>query len=98
MSEWQGSGDGGNRPTPWLSFSRKESKMETTTQNAAPQWYDGAPATMPDADVLADLFAYRRMHCGQCRKRGMKVVPQHTLDGRYRLVCSCRTCRHVEEC
>lgn len=72
--------------------------MDVTRQDAGGQWFDGAPLNVPSEIVLIDLLIYRRMRCPECRKRGMKAVPQHTTDGRCRIVCSCRTCRHVEEC
>jgi hypothetical protein len=62
------------------------------------EWTDGAPLAMPSEVVLIDLRTYRRLACAVCLKRGMKAVPQHDASGRYRVLCSCRTCRHVEAC
>jgi hypothetical protein len=61
-------------------------------------WYDGAPLSLPSDLLLADLLAYRRLVCPDCRKRGMKARPQHNPGGRYRILACCRTCRHVEVC
>jgi hypothetical protein len=60
-------------------------------------WLDGAPLSLPSEIILIDLLIYRRMHCPKCRMRGMKAVPQHNGE-RYRVLCSCRNCRHVEAC
>ncbi len=72
--------------------------MDVTQEGAGGQWYDGAPLAVPSEIVLIDLMVYRRMRCPKCRKRGMKAVPQHNASGGYRVLCSCRTCRHVEAC
>ena len=70
----------------------------TTPMNAEEGgWQDGAPLSVPSEIVLIDLMVYRRMTCAGCGKRGMKAVPQHNGE-RYRILCSCRTCRHVEAC
>jgi len=61
-------------------------------------WTDGAPLRIPSAVVLGDVRTYRRLTCAACGKRGMKATPQHTAIGGYRVLCSCRTCRHVEVC
>jgi hypothetical protein len=60
-------------------------------------WRDGAPLSVPSDAVWHDMMIYRRLTCAVCRKRGMKAVPQHNGE-RYRVLCSCRTCRHVEPC
>jgi hypothetical protein len=59
-------------------------------------WHDGPPPDMPAAAILADLLAYRKLVCAGCGKRGMKVSTQHTESGAYRVLVSCRTCKHVE--
>jgi hypothetical protein len=61
-------------------------------------WLDGAPPSMPSEAVLADLLAYRKMKCPGCGKKGMKATPQHTEQGRYRIIASCHNCRYTEEC
>ena len=60
-------------------------------------WMDGAPLSVSSEVVLVDIRTYRRLTCARCGKRGMKAVPQHNGE-RYRVLCSCRTCRHVEAC
>jgi hypothetical protein len=60
-------------------------------------WTDGASLSVPSQIILIDLRTYRRLTCAGCGKRGMKAVPQHD-GGRYRILCSCRNCRHVETC
>jgi hypothetical protein len=61
-------------------------------------WLDGAPLALPSEIILIDLIVYRKMTCAGCGKRGMKATPQHTAEGGYRVLCSCRNCRHDEEC
>lgn len=60
-------------------------------------WTDGAPLSVPSEVVLIDIRIYRRLPCAGCGKGGMKAAPQHNGQ-RYRILCSCRTCRHVEAC
>jgi hypothetical protein len=75
--------------------------MNTTTTNsqiADGTWRDGAPPSVPSEAVLIDLMAYRRLTCAGCGKKGMKAVPQHSDAGSYRILASCRNCRHREAC
>jgi hypothetical protein len=60
-------------------------------------WIDGAPLSLPSEILLIDLMVYRRITRSRCGKRGMKAVPQHHGE-RYRILCSCRCCRHTETC
>jgi hypothetical protein len=60
-------------------------------------WTDGAPLSIPSEIVFIDIRTYRRMRCAGCGKPGMKAVPQHNGE-RYRILCSCRVCRHQEAC
>jgi hypothetical protein len=61
-------------------------------------WFDGAPASVPGDAVWNDMRIYRRLKCAGCGKPGMRAIPQHTASGRYRVLASCRTCRHREAC
>ena len=62
-------------------------------------WLDGAPASVLSDTIHVDLMTYRKMICPVCRKRGGKVTPQrHSQTGAYRVLFSCRTCRHREAC
>jgi hypothetical protein len=61
-------------------------------------WQDGAPLSIPSEAVVTDMLAYRRLTCAGCLKHGMRATQQHNASGRYRVLCSCRTCRHVEAC
>ncbi len=61
-------------------------------------WTDGAPLAILSEIVLIDIRTYRRLTCAGCGKRGMKAIPQHNASGEYRILCSCRTCRHQEAC
>jgi hypothetical protein len=61
-------------------------------------WQDGAPFSIPSEAVIIDVRNYRRLTCAGCGKRGMKAVPQHNGSGAYRVLCSCRLCRHQEAC
>jgi hypothetical protein len=48
--------------------------------------------------ALVHLLIYQWFICTACRECGMKMVPQHQANGGYRILCSCRTCRHIEAC
>ena len=61
-------------------------------------WRNGAPLSVPSEIIVIDMMAYRKLTCAGCGKRGMKATPQHNASGSYRVLCSCRTCRHVEAC
>jgi hypothetical protein len=54
--------------------------------------------SVPFAAVLADLLSYRRLVCPGCGRGGMKLQPQHTTSGGYRVLASCRRCRCIEVC
>jgi hypothetical protein len=90
------------RPGSWPSFLGKESEMNLIAFPIVAEdshgWRDGAPLSVPSEVVLIDLTTYRRMRCPKCGQRGFKAVPQHNAAGAYRVLCSCRTCPHVEVC
>jgi hypothetical protein len=73
----------------------QQTNTETNVAEGASRWLDGAPLPVPSETVLIDILAYRQVKCAGCGKRGMKAMPQHRGD-RYRILCSCRTCRHTE--
>jgi hypothetical protein len=60
-------------------------------------WLAGGPPGLSFADVRADLRAYRRLRC-PCGATGPRLVPQHTSDGRYRVLAECRACGASEAC
>lgn len=72
-------------------------QSSTTPSGVEQGWMDGAPLSLPTEVLIIDLVSYRRLTCEGCGKRGMKAVPQRNGQ-RYRVLCSCRTCRHVEVC
>jgi hypothetical protein len=58
-------------------------------------WYDGSPGHIDPSTVWLDLAAYRSLRC-QCGHRGMKLAPQHTMAGSYRIVAECKHCGQTE--
>jgi hypothetical protein len=54
-------------------------------------WLGGGPPHLSFADVRRDLAAYRRLRC-PCGATGPRLTPQHTSDGRYRVLAECRAC------
>ncbi len=74
-----------------------QSTTQTAVAEQANAWQDGAPLSVPSETVLLDIRTYRRLKCPGCGKRGMKATPQHRGD-EYRILCSCRVCRHKEAC
>jgi hypothetical protein len=73
--------------------------MQKTTKSLGREqgWLPGGPPHVSFATVAADVAAYRRLKC-PCGASGPRLVPQHTSDGRYRILAECRACGAAEAC
>jgi len=60
-------------------------------------WQDGAPPHVSGARVAFDLQLYGHARCGRCHHRTLSVKAQHRrCVGSYRVLGTCRTCKHEE--
>lgn len=75
-----------------LYFGEERDPLRPQTQT----WLPGGPPGLSFAAVIQDRAAYRELECGDCRRRGLDLKPQHTTSGRYRILAVCPHCGEQE--